>query len=87
MAGPAGRSSCSSRALYAVLGAASRTVAGHLAGQRAYCNVSSVEGINVIALQSCSVLRRIGRQFGDLFRDRLVEGDTAGCDEVGVDSQ
>ena len=83
MAGPAGRPSCSGRALYAVLGATVR----HLASQRAYCNVSSVEGINVIALQSCSVLRRIGGQFGDLFRDRLVEGDTAGCDEVGVDSQ
>jgi hypothetical protein len=85
--GPAGRPSCFSRALDAVLGATSRTIAGHLASQCTYCNASPVEGINVVALQSCSVLRRIGGQLWDLFRDRLVEGYIAGCDEVGVDSQ
>ena len=80
MVGPVGRPSYFSRALDAVLGATSRTVAGHLASQCAYCNASPVEGINVVALQSCSVLRRVGG-------DRLVEGYIAGCDEVGVDSQ
>ena len=63
MAGPAGRPSCSSRALDTVLGVTSRTVAGHLTSQHAYCNVSPAEGIHVVALQGCGFFRRKGGQF------------------------